>query len=735
MSLRRRFLLPFALLVALSGAPARATQSVPVGAGTLHSRLYQPDGPWVIHLLTADLSDQYLGLAALLGGGAQMGRRAVSAILDNGGDSLRKPIAAINADFFAPAGKNYTTLPLGFHVENGELVTLPDLYRSVFYLTKDGRVGIERFRPSAWLSGPGNLLYPLSAVNRPPETAELALFTPRFGKATRAEVVTTQFVLTDLSGPFVPDGQVTGRIASRAVTESVPIPPNGAVLAANGVAAYALRNLQEGDPVCLRLGLQPNVGEIAQAVGGGPRLVRDGAVSIEHKVERFHDAFAANRHPRTGIGLTGKQLFLVTVDGRQPGYSAGMTLREFATLFVSLGCTEAMNLDGGGSTTMVIRGQVVNSPSDGRERKVANALALLSLAPALPPGAPPRPPVRITLEPDEVSVLASEKLTLTVQGLDEYSEPTPVAPTAVRWETSPSLGTIGADGVFTGGPASAPTSGLVTACCGSMFASSIVSVVPGPARLALLPARLTLAPGGTQQFLLKAYDDDDNLLQVPANRITWSCCPTPGFVDQRGLLCAPKRDGSFTVTATVGNVSAQAQVLVGTVTRRLADFEQPTEVSFCASSTGVTGGVSVVTDPLKAANHCLRLSYDFSKVSETRTAGAVFNLTLPETRTLTLNVLGDGQGAWLRARLRDSAGRVFPVDLANRVDWSRKWRQVTGWLPEEAVFPVTLESIYVSEYHPDRKLGGEIFLDDIGVAALPQEDAGAASNPAVGATP
>ena len=735
MSLLRRFLVPFALLVALSATPARATQSVPVGPGTLHSRLYQPDGPWVIHLLTVDLSDQYLGVESLLGGGAQMGRSAVRAMLDNGGDASRKPIAAINADYFARAGKNYTTLPLGLHVENGELVTLPDLYRSVFYLTKDGRVGIERFRPSAWLSGPGNLLYPLSAVNRPPETAELALFTPRFGKATRAEVVTTQFVLADLSGPFVPNGQVTGRIARRAVTESVPIPPNGAVLAANGVAAYALRNLQEGDSVCLRFGLQPTGEGIAQAVGGGPRLVRDGAVSIEYKLERFHDAFAANRHPRTGIGLTGKQLFLVTVDGRQPGYSAGMTLREFATLFVNLGCTDAMNLDGGGSTTMVIRGQVVNSPSDGRERKVANALALFSLAPALPPGAPPRPPVRITLEPDEASVLAAEQLTLKAQGLDEYSEPTPVAPTAVQWEASPGLGTIGADGVFTGGPVSAPTSGLVTARCGSMFASSIVSVVPGPARLALLPARLTLAPGGAQQFLLRAYDDDDNLLQVPPDRVTWSCTPAGAMLDARGLLRAPKGECRFTITASVRGISTQAQVLVGTITRMLADFEQPTEVSFCASPTGVSGSVSVVADPLKPTNHCLRLSYDFSKAGETRTARAVLNLTLPETRTLTLNVLGDGQGAWLRARLRDSVGRVFPVDLANRVDWSRKWKQVTGWLPEEAVFPVTLESIYVSEYHPDRKPVGEILLDDIGVAALPQEDAGAASDPAVEATP
>jgi len=729
LSVRRR-LLPIAFLAALFATSARATGPVPVGPGTVHSRVYQPDGPWAIHVLTVDLADQYLGVGALLGGGATLGRGTVSAMLNHdAGNENRKPIAAVNADFFARAGKNYTTLPLGFHVQDGELVTLPDLSRSVFYLTKDGKAGIERFRPNTWISGPDQLLYPLAAMNRPPETAEVSLFTPRFGQVSRAEPVTSQLTLSDLSGPFLPNREVTAKVVSRAVADSVPIPPNGAVLAANGVAAYALRNLKEGDQITLRLGLQPNLGEIAQAVGGGPRLVREGAVSIEHRLERFSDSFAARRHPRTGLGLNGNQLLLVTVDGRQPGYSAGMTLREFANLFVDLGCREAMNLDGGGSTTMVIRGQVVNSPSDGVERRVANALALFSLAPALPPGAPPRPPVRIILQPDQASVLAAQQMRMTVQGLDEYTEPTPISPTSVQWWTAPGLGAITPEGVFTGGAVSAPTSGLVTARCGNMFASSIVSVSPDPARLSLLPSRLTLPPGGKQQFLVKAYDVDDNPLQIPADRITWGCCPTAATVDPSGLLRAPKTDGRFTVTATVGGVSAQAQVLVGTVTSLVTDFTTPLAVSFRSTPTETPGAASLAADPLNQANQCLRLRYDFSLAPETRAAHAVLNLTLPETRTLTMNVLGDGQGVWLRARLRDSAGRVFPVDLANRVDWSREWRRVTGWLPEEAVFPVILETIYVTEFRPDRKPAGELFLDDIGVAALPEENATAPGNP------
>ena len=132
-------------------------------------------------------------------------------------------------------------------------------------------------------------------------------------------------------------------------------------------------------------------------------------------------------------------MLLVTVDGRQPGYSEGMTLTEFARLFLALGCTDAMNLDGGGSTTMVVRGKIVNSPSDGRERKVGSALALFSLAPPQTPGAP-RPATRLVLDPSEASLLAGDTLALTPGGLDQYSEPTPWRHRNSQWEVSRGTG-------------------------------------------------------------------------------------------------------------------------------------------------------------------------------------------------------------------------------------------------------------------------------------------------------
>ena len=83
------------------------------------------------------------------------------------------------------------------------------------------------------------------------------------------------------------------------------------------------------------------------------------------------------RQPRTAIGWNSNFFYIVEVDGRPRGLSVGMTFPELADYMVKLGCDEALNLDGGASTTMWVYGQVMNSPSAGHERNMANALVLL----------------------------------------------------------------------------------------------------------------------------------------------------------------------------------------------------------------------------------------------------------------------------------------------------------------------------------------------------------------------
>ena len=129
-----------------------------------------------------------------------------------------------------------------------------------------------------------------------------------------------------------------------------------------------------------RIALMKEVPQDAyQVIAGSNILVRDGAVSVESA-----SGFSRTRHPRTAVGIEGdgKTLVLVVVDGRHAGQAAGMSLTELANLMSGLGCRDALNLDGGGSSEMVMRHpqdgqlQVLNTPSDGRERAVANVLGI-----------------------------------------------------------------------------------------------------------------------------------------------------------------------------------------------------------------------------------------------------------------------------------------------------------------------------------------------------------------------
>jgi hypothetical protein len=162
------------------------------------------------------------------------------------------------------------------------------------------------------------------------------------------------------------------------------------VRASGGAAALAVRDGREpwvgwtsidqatGAVVGPDWMLDPANRRDVQVIGGLPELLDLGARVGDLEVSA-RPSFAAARHPRSAIGFDDDRIWIVTVDGRREGYSAGMTLPELARVFEALGAREALNLDGGGSTVMVVDGRVVSRPSDPTgEREVVNALLLVT---------------------------------------------------------------------------------------------------------------------------------------------------------------------------------------------------------------------------------------------------------------------------------------------------------------------------------------------------------------------
>ena len=161
-----------------------------------------------------------------------------------------------------------------------------------------------------------------------------------------------------------------------------PIEPGTMVLSVTAGRAVQLRPVKPGERLSISTAVMPDLTGAPCAVAGDPKLITASKPSPA--------AGGKDRHPRTAIGYDEANLYLVVVDGRQKGLSDGMTLAELAALMQRLGCADALNLDGGGSSTMWLDGKVVNTPSDGRERPVGNALILVRQPPPSPPEAADR---------------------------------------------------------------------------------------------------------------------------------------------------------------------------------------------------------------------------------------------------------------------------------------------------------------------------------------------------------
>jgi hypothetical protein len=367
-----------ASLLAQQAKPSDLRRSETLAPGIEHLEILRGDfasederDRWIIHALILDPQRARLTLARAMD--EMVGAETTSSLAMRHG-----ALAAVNAGYFRTTG-TYRGEPSGLLAMNGKILSEPFGRRSALAVSNAGertRAAIARIDLKAEIRAKSQQSYAISGFNRPRGANELIVFTPEFHRTT--------LTMPDGIEIIVARGRVT---AERDGAGSQPIPNSGYVISASGAARQWIQaHLRRGARVEIRSKVMadPPLPFTADfIIGGGPRLVANGQATVAAEAEGFNPAFSRQRHPRTAIGIRhdGK-LVLVTVDGRQPKKSVGMTIEEFAALLIELGCSDALNLDGGGSTTMVIKNRVVNSPSDQTgERPVSDAL-LISPRPA-----------------------------------------------------------------------------------------------------------------------------------------------------------------------------------------------------------------------------------------------------------------------------------------------------------------------------------------------------------------
>jgi len=331
--------------------------------------LIVPPAPISIWLLRLDPSR--VALRAALANDEVVGTETVAETAARHG-----ALAAVNAGFFLPNGD-----PAGLFKLAGSLIS--DTRRP------RGAVGI------AAGAGPPRLIFdrvaatmslvihrrfgrtssvPIDGIDTTRLRGKLMLFTPAYHQHTDAAPGGSEWTVAGRPPRVVSGPSGTGK---------TPIPRDGWVLSFGGRSPPpAIAALKTGSRVDLVPAFVPASGDepawagAQDVIGGAGLLARDGRYVDDWAPEEFGPGFAELRHPRTLIGVAEDgAIWLVAVDGRQPHLSAGMTLLELQGLARRLRLKDALNLDGGGSTTMWVKGAVVNSPSDAAgPRKVSDAL-------------------------------------------------------------------------------------------------------------------------------------------------------------------------------------------------------------------------------------------------------------------------------------------------------------------------------------------------------------------------
>lgn len=300
----------------------------------------------------------------------------------------RRVLVAVNGGFGVLGDmRGYGGVLENLHIQDGELITQPTDTEACFGVTESGEFLSSSVQMNASLQI-GTHTLQLSCINqRRLDGCQVTLYTPRLGESTRTNRRRgREVILSGLPLPLTPSYKHPYRVETVSRDGNSLIPRDGAVLWINArLRDESISHFNTGADGTLTISLSPpEWNHVRHAIGGRLRLLKNGKINetlVEmHNAEKRHTpgkrtpVLNLSHEPRTALGYNADTLFLVVADGRQPKYSTGLTLYELASILIELGATEAINLDGGSSSTFVVKDTVINKPSGQQERDVLNAV-------------------------------------------------------------------------------------------------------------------------------------------------------------------------------------------------------------------------------------------------------------------------------------------------------------------------------------------------------------------------
>jgi hypothetical protein len=624
-------------------------------------QLLTQDGPLALHVLAVDLHNPHVHIGTALANEHLVSQgETVSSMAHRTG-----AVAGVNADYF---DINQTNQPLNILIENGKLVRMP-MQRWALAFDKNDVPLFTEFTITAQALLPSGPV-PLKTINDwPPPGGGTELVTPDYGVLHPAENVTEYtLALVDGAPPFA-----TYRITGIGDATLAQQPGYYLEIGPQSYGTFPLPNV--GDEFTVTATATPPIDSLDAALGGGPLLVKDGAWYADPDGPSKGEWLT--HMPVTGAGVTRDgTLLLFEIDGRQPSLSIGVLQPQLASLMISFGVVTGMQFDGGGSSTMVARlpgdadAAVQNSPSDGVERRVGDALLVYS-------DAPYGPPARIAAMPQTVRALPDARVPLRIAVTDAADHTLAVCRCNVHMRVIPeSAGRIEGD-TFIAGPR--PEHAILRVQSGALTADVPIDVTDAVARGDILPPYPAGREHDALQLQARAFDAHGYPIALPGT-LAWRA--ENAQIDNRGEVELGTRDAL--VSVQLGDKLVNAAITVG-------EHAQPIELRGAAFSSAPRGGPGSIELPSGCAN-CAALHYDFSG---TERAAYVEDTRILPQRALGIqaDVYGDGNGEILRLAVNNAINERFLYTMG-KIEW-RGWRRVEFRFPPGLPQPITLKSIYV----------------------------------------
>ncbi len=685
----------------------------PISTGTYLTEysILTEDG-WVkANVISIDINDDFNKIGLLT---SYSGDRYLSSTYNM--TKQNNAIAGINADFFA--GRNGIGHAIGLAIDDGIVASSPtwlnneenkyasfliDEDNNVLYEYVSSRIKLEFLDDDYEIS--------IRDINKYSDDYSLAsVFNRKFGEYSIGS--SEELNLTEI---VVDDDEI---VEVRVNEEKCEIPENGYVVSILTSDAAPFKNyIKVGKSLKLEMNYTPNISKIKFAISGGAKLIDNGVIPEEftHNIN--------GRNPRTAIGTNKAEsiIYLVTIDGRIKS-SIGMTQQEEAEFLSSIGLYNAINLDGGGSTTMVAKRlgdteiSEINTPSEGTERRVTNGVGIFNDAPNS------QKLDKLVIEVRDTNILKDEERKVSVKGYNKYLQGVEIDEEDIEWDYD-GVEVKVEDGYIIG---STPGKTTLIAKIGKAKGELELNILESVNEIYVYPKEKYINPGESINYTVKAKDKNGNYAITMLNSYDLSIYEyyldnklqneIPENASFKDLTFYTDKAGVYILKISKGDCNTFAKVIVGSQNFVLVDDFEKEDFTFDPYPDEVSGSTELSEIQAYEGKRSALLKYDFDVDSKVRGAYIVFDeeKIIPQDATrLAFWVYND--------EYKDEQLKIKAIDANDdtRIIVVQDNILHDGWGEVEVdlssyVLPLRITDIYLAQHDENIRSSGFIYVDKLG---------------------